>query len=470
MAVTGSCTSLFHAEPTKSSQSVSKKSSNGKDELTVSGSGRDDSEDGLSNEDSSDEGSGEDSEAEVHEDSDEEISKEVDDKDRGTSENDEPALHPAVSSGDFGQVVQLKAQRNLTDKEKFFLLKHHFVPTKGHQFPARVFSQRQRHFQSSWLDKYNGLVYSESEDGGYCKFCVLFARCEASVKELGVLVIRPLTNFKKAIDKLNEHFGSKGRKFHQAAVERAIAFCAVMENQAVSIDRQLSSARDKLVTENRLKLQSIAATIIFCGRQALALRGHRDDGPELLNDTSVGRGNFQALLQFCIEAGDEVLKHHLETADRNAVYTSKEIQNEMIIVCDNIIRNKILQRIREAQFFSVIADEATDSANDEQLSISIRFVEGGTPCEKFLSFHECDSGVTGEAIASYILTQLSKWQLPPQFLRGQAYDGAGAMAGRSKGAAACITSLHPKALYTHCAAHRLNLCVVKCCASGKLIT
>ena len=29
-------------------------------------------------------------------------------------------LHPAVSSGDFGQVVQLGAQRGLTDYEKFF--------------------------------------------------------------------------------------------------------------------------------------------------------------------------------------------------------------------------------------------------------------------------------------------------------------------------------------------------------------
>ena len=37
------------------------------------------------------------------------------------------------------------------------------------------------------------------------------------------------------------------------------------------------------------------------------------------------------------------------------------------------------------------------------------------------------------------------------------------MAGKSKGAAACITAKHPKALYTHCASHRLNLCVVKSC-------
>ena len=37
------------------------------------------------------------------------------------------------------------------------------------------------------------------------------------------------------------------------------------------------------------------------------------------------------------------------------------------------------------------------------------------------------------------------------------------MAGRVKSAASCITEKYPKAIYTHCASHRSNLCVVKCC-------
>ena len=61
----------------------------------------------------------------------------------------------------------------------------------------------------------------------------------------------------------------------------------------------------------------------------------------------------------------------------------------------------------------MIAGEATNSANDEQLSISIRFVGNSTPNEKFL---ECRSSVTGEAIAGDILAQLTEWQLDPQFL------------------------------------------------------
>lgn len=81
-----------------------------------------------------------------------------------------------------------------------------------------------------------------------------------------------------------------------------------------------------------------------------------------------------------------------------------------------------------------------------------------------MGFSKCSTGVTGEAIANRILQHLSNWQLPPENLRGQTYDGAGAMAGKTKGAAAHISKEHPKALYMHCNVHVLNLCVVKCCS------
>ena len=156
-------------------------------------------------------------------------------------------INPVIQSGDFGQIVKLKAQRSLTEDKKYYLMKHHFVPSKGYNFPAHDYGDRQRHFQVSWLDKYNGLVYSESDDGGYCKFCVLFAHCQPSVSELGVLVNRPLTNLKKATEKLTNHFISEERKSHHEAVQTALTFCAVKENRILPIDQQLSSIRETLV-------------------------------------------------------------------------------------------------------------------------------------------------------------------------------------------------------------------------------
>ena len=130
-------------------------------------------------------------------------------------------------------------------------------------FPAHGYGDRQRHFQGSWLDKYNGLVYSESDDGGYCKFCVVFAHCQPSVSELWVLVNRLLTNLKKVIENLKNHFISEERKSHHEAVQTALTFCAVKENRVL----QLGSIRATLVKKNHLILRSITATVILCGKQ-----------------------------------------------------------------------------------------------------------------------------------------------------------------------------------------------------------
>ena len=333
------------------------------------------------------------------------------------------------------------------------------------QFPTHIINGCKRHFQSSWLSKYNGLVYSESADGGFCKYCVVFVKCgpNCKVKELVVLVKKPLTNFKKATEKLDEHFHDK--QFHKAAMEAAMLFIKLQKNKSLSIDQQLSNLRRQHVAKNRLVLQSIVETVMLCARQGLALRGHRDDSTHVESAPLANHGNFLALLQFRIRAGDELLKEHLQTAKGNALYTSKTVQNEIIAICGNLIRQKLLKYIRDAGFFTVIADEATDAANQEQLFVSIRFVEKSEPCERFMGFIRCATGVTGEAIADNILLQLNAWQLPATSLRGQAYDGAGSMSGHTKGAAARISAMYPKALCTHCASHRLNLCIVKSCSN-----
>lgn len=117
-----------------------------------------------------------------------------------------------------------------------------------------------------------------------------------------------------------------------------------------------------------------------------------------------------------------------------------------------------------------MVDEAPDAANDEQLTVSLRYVHPYTRKieERFVAFSECVTGVSGKAIADRILQLFSNWQLSGSYLVGQTYDGAGAMAGKNKGAAARIQEIFPKAVYTLCAAHALNLCVMKCCSIAEI--
>ena len=80
--------------------------------------------------------------------------------------------------------------------------------------------------------------------------------------------------------------------------------------EALRIDNQINAERAQHVKENRLKIRSIVETVIFCGRQGIAFRGHRDDCPDVQDDPNGNHGNFLALFNFRIQAGDRVLEEH----------------------------------------------------------------------------------------------------------------------------------------------------------------
>ena len=163
-----------------------------------------------------------------------------------------------------------------------------------------------------------------------------------------------------------------------------------------------------------------------------------------------------------VSAGDNILRDHLASAAKNASYTSPDLQNQVIDILGDHVREKILVKVREAQCFTLIADEVTDCSNKEQLSIVIRYVDQNNYRirEDFVTFLECDSGISGLALSDKMLDFLRSQQLDPTKLRGQVYDGVGNMSGKTNGAAARISSQYPLALYTHCASHCLNLAVV----------
>lgn len=89
-------------------------------------------------------------------------------------------------------------------------------------------------------------------------------------------------------------------------------------------------------------------------------------------------GNFLALLAFRVDAGDTVLGDHLSSGARNAMYTSSTIQNQIIDILADQVRQKIVDNVKRARWYSVIADEVTDVSNKGQLSLSVRHVDVDT--------------------------------------------------------------------------------------------
>ena len=72
---------------------------------------------------------------------------------------------------------------------------------------------------------------------------------------------------------------------------------------------------------------------------------------------------------------------------------------------------------------------------------------------------ECDTGTSANAIASKIKVALSDLGLDLENVRGQGYDGASNMSEKNAGTARLLREENNLAIYIHCFAHRLNLCV-----------
>ena len=113
-----------------------------------------------------------------------------------------------------------------------------------------------------------------------------------------------------------------------------------------------------------------------CGRQGISLRGHRDDWKHVTDE--------ETLETFCLyfnSAYKVVTPFQLSifspliSIAMHYTYTSKTTQNEIIDICGNIIRETILEDICGARYFSIMVDKATDAANDEQLTVSLRTPE-----------------------------------------------------------------------------------------------
>lgn len=88
------------------------------------------------------------------------------------------------------------------------------------------------------------------------------------------------------------------------------------------------------------------------------------------------------------------------------------------------------------------------------MSICIRYIDlrSYELHEDFLQFVPTTDS-SGKGLSKLILDNLREFGIDTQYLRGQGYDGAAAMAGKYNGVQAYIKKEHPLALYVHCSAH-----------------
>ena len=91
-------------------------------------------------------------------------------------------------------------------------------------------------------------------------------------------------------------------------MEKMNSFLPCFKNSTTSIDQSITQTA-AVASRNRQHIVSILCVIEYCGCQAIALRGHRDDGP-LFDEAASNRGNFKELIML-MSKFDKTLKESI---------------------------------------------------------------------------------------------------------------------------------------------------------------
>ena len=122
------------------------------------------------------------------------------------------------------------------------------------------------------------------------------------------------------------------------------------------IDVQINQKAVQNARRNEQILPFIVNVVMLCAKQQVALRGHRDDKVDFAHASAANKGNFIGVLRLLAES-NPTLKEHLTAGPKNARYTSKTVQSEILNVATDLFRDyfrKCLERSLTKQHRKVV--------------------------------------------------------------------------------------------------------------------
>lgn len=177
-----------------------------------------------------------------------------------------------------------------------------------------------------------------------------------------------------------------------------------------TLDSRMKLGLNREINHWRDVLTRILIFVQFLGTQNLALRGSSDS---LYKEDN---GNFLKLLEH-ISKFDLVLAEHLRRFQSNETqysYLSKNIQNEIIGIISQTVKEKIINEVKASQYFSIIVDSTPDKSRTEQVSVIVRYVHIDSNVAKvkehFLGFLE-STDTTGLGLTQLVLRELELCEL-----------------------------------------------------------
>ena len=261
--------------------------------------------------------------------------------------------------------------------------------------------------------------------------------------------------------KLAQHFSSQSHKLSLAAYCHFIQRTKHVDIQLDKAKRaaQIQEAED---LENNRKvihiLLDIARTL---ARQALAFRGDMEED-----------GNFYQLV-LLVSRHVPSLKRWLTDKRMNpyhVTYLSPQSQHEFITLLETELREKVVDEVKSAGLFSVMADTTPDEEHTNRISVVLRYAtNAGKPTERLLDLRETVDK-TGLGQAQDIVSTIEKRGLNTKDLCFQSYDFAAAMSGEFNGAQKKLSDIVGRDIpYIPCQAHRCNTVIEHSCNASVIV-
>ncbi|WAR14709.1 P52K-like protein [Mya arenaria] len=253
----------------------------------------------------------------------------------------------------FASSIQL-----LTDAQKFELLSTPWDEAHCCSFPSRFSGGKLRKAQGVWFRTHSWLRYSISKDGVYCAPCFLFGDQVARSKYLTREPFTDWCNFSKIVERHSKS---------QCHIDQLIAaenYLSVLKGQKKDIECTISSQFNGMVEKNRQILVSIVETIILCGQQNIALRGHDESS-----------SNFQALtvvttLDRLADKGDtKAAVHKLSVTNFEFIVTLVAIEHLLsaLVPLSNMLQAKDCDLLHAANDTRVVMVLLQAERNDDEV-------------------------------------------------------------------------------------------------------
>ncbi|XP_066396105.1 uncharacterized protein [Miscanthus floridulus] len=161
---------------------------------------------------------------------------------------------------------------------------------------------------------------------------------------------------------------------------------------------------------------------------------------------------------------DLVIKEHADRITNDRIhdhYLGPSIQNELINCLAATIKFAIIEKLKEAKYFSVILDCTPDASHQEQMSLIIRYVDATSDSvcieESFLDFLNVND-TSGQGLFDVLQEELKNLDLDIDNVRGQGYDNGSNMKGKHQAIASLVRKFEQ---YQGCMKELLVSCLLQ---------